>query len=144
MKITWDDFVKEVKKKYPKAKPEKVLNMVQTIYGKKYQESNYNVIRGSWTMNAVSMIYDKLEKHKTRTKSSLSQVLAAIVNSEDYINFYNFIQGNLGKNYSELSKEKHIRNLRDTWGSAQGKKFRKVLEENGGKYPFIATWFTER
>ena len=42
--MNWNDFIKIIKKNYPNAKPEKVLNMVQTIYGKKKKESNYQVL----------------------------------------------------------------------------------------------------
>ncbi len=145
MKITWEDFVKEVKKKYPKAEPEKVLNMVQTIYGKKFKESNYQVIRNSWTANAVALIYQKLEEEKSKkTKRSFATILSGVVKSNDYKNLYYFIQGNLGKRYEDLTEQKHIRNLRDTWASTPGKKLRKELEDHGGKYPIIARVWKER
>ena len=48
--MNWNDFIKIVKKKYPKAKPQKVLNMVNTIYSKNKKESNYQVLRASWSL----------------------------------------------------------------------------------------------
>ena len=74
MSYTWADFVKEVTKKYPKAKPEKVIKFIRTQYGGPSKESNYNVLRSSWSMNAVAIIYKRVNDPKKK-KQSLRRII---------------------------------------------------------------------
>ena len=66
--MNWNDFIKIIKKNYPNAKPEKVLNMVQTIYGKKKKESNYQVLRASWSMLVRDSLALKIGTSKDNKK----------------------------------------------------------------------------
>ena len=84
MSYTWADFVKEVKKKYPKAKPEKVIKFIRTQYGGPSKESNYNVLRSSWSMNVVAIIYQRVQKNK---KQPLRRVIRNWVDRKDYRDF---------------------------------------------------------
>ena len=132
MSYTCADFVKEVKKKYPKAKPESVIKFIRTQYGGPSKESNYNVLRSSWSMNVVAVIYKRVQKNK---KHPLRRVIRNWVDSSDYRSFYNLIHGPLKKTFTDNTVEKHVRNINDIWISPKGKYFRKILSENNGLYP---------
>jgi hypothetical protein len=132
MSYTWADFVKEVKKKYPKAKPEKVIKFIRTQYGGPSKESNYNVLRSSWSMNVVAIIYQRVQKNK---KQPLRRVIRNWVDRKDYRDLYNLIHGPMNKTFTDNTVEKHVRNLNDIWISPKGKYFRKILSENNGLYP---------
>ena len=94
MSYTWADFVKEVTKKYPKAKPEKVIKFIRTQYGGPSKESNYNVLRSSWAMNVVAVIYKRVHLPKNK-KYKLRRVIRNWVDTEDYRSFYDLIHGPL-------------------------------------------------
>ena len=132
MSYTWADFVKEVKKKYPKAKPEKIIKFIRTQYGGPSKESNYNVLRSSWSMNVVAIIYQRVQKNK---KQPLRRVIRNWVDRKDYRDLYNLIHGPMNKTFTDNTVEKHVRNLNDIWISPKGKYFRKILSENNGLYP---------
>ena len=132
MSYTWADFVKEVKKKYPKAKPESVIKFIRTQYGGPSKESNYNVLRSSWSMNVVAIIYQRVQKNK---KQPLRRVIRNWVDRKDYRDFYNLIHCPMKKTFTDNTVEKHVRNINDIWISPKGKYFRKVLSENNGLYP---------
>ncbi len=134
MSYTWADFLKEVKKKYPKAKPDKVIKLVKTAYGGPDKESNYNVLRSSWSMNAVAIIYKRVNDPKNK-KYSLRRVIRNWVDSSDYRSLYNLLHGPLKKSSADNTVDKHVRNLNDIWISKKGKYFREILKENNGLYP---------
>ena len=134
MSYTWADFVKEVTKKYPKAKPEKVIKFIRTQYGGPSKESNYNVLRSSWAMNVVAVIYKRVHLPKNK-KYKLRRVIRNWVDTEDYRSFYDLIHGPLKKSFTDNTVEKHVRNINDIWISPKGKYFRKILSENNGLYP---------
>jgi hypothetical protein len=134
MSYTWADFLKEVKKKYPKAKPDKVIKLVKTAYGGPGKESNYNVLRSSWSMNAVAIIYKRVNDPKNK-KHSLRRVIRNWVDSADYRSLYNLLHEPLKKSSTDNTVDKHVRNLNDIWISKKGKYFREILKENNGLYP---------
>ena len=90
MSYTWADFVKEVTKKYPKAKPEKVIKFIRTQYGGPSKESNYNVLRSSWSMNAVAIIYNRVNDPKKK-KQSLRRIIRNWAESSDYKSLYKLV-----------------------------------------------------
>jgi len=134
MSYTWADFLKEVKKKYPKAKPEKVIKFIRTQYGGPSKESNYNVLRSSWSMNAVAIIYKRVNDPKKK-KQSLRRIIRNWAESSDYKSLYNLLHEPLKKSWTDNTLDKHVRNLNEIWISKKGKYFRKVLKDNNGLYP---------
>ena len=58
---------KEVQKKYPKAKPDKVIKLVANAYGNKTRESNYNMKRSSWSLIVLEAIHLKIGTTKRST-----------------------------------------------------------------------------
>ena len=134
MSYTWEDFIKEVKKKYPKAKPDKLIKLVKTAYGGPSSESNYNVLRSSWSMNSVAVIYKRVHETKNKNKP-LRNVIRNWVDSKDYREFYDLIHTPLRKSFIDNTIDKHVRNLNDIWIGKKGKYFRELLRENNGLYP---------
>ena len=60
MSYTWADFLKEVKKKYPKAKPDKIIKLIKNQYTSNSKNSSYNVNRSSWTLNVIEAIHFRI------------------------------------------------------------------------------------
>jgi len=109
--MNWNDFIKIIKKNYPNAKPEKVLNMVQTIYGKKKMESNYQVLRASWSMLVRDSLALKIGTSKDNKKRGPFRIIRNWVKTKDYKEKYKLLHP--GKLYKNLSDEKHIKNCYD-------------------------------
>ena len=147
----WDKVIKFLDT--TNAKPDKVLNSLKTVYGKKSnQDSMYQELRGSWPIDVVYNIYRKNgTKNKTK-KIPLTQIIRNWVKTKDYKLSYRMFHPGIGnpqwdlpgqekmmkmKMYKELSEDKHVRNCNDIWTSTNGKRYRKDLDLNNGEYPFI-------
>ena len=52
-----DEFIKELKTKYPNANYESILKMVGTIYGK--QETSKQILRASWVFDVCWHVHNK-------------------------------------------------------------------------------------
>ena len=130
------------------AKPDKVLNSLKTLYGKKENSSSaYQSLRSSWPLDVVYNIYHKTgTKNKTK-KISLKQTIRNWVNSEDYKVAYRMFHPGPENDqweghddiqklnlYKKLPKEKHVKNCNDIWVSTKGKKLRADLEKFGGRF----------
>ena len=86
MKYTWADFFKEVQKKYPKAKPDKVIKLVANAYGNKTRESNYNMKRSSWSLIVLEAIHLKIGTTK-RSTTNISQIIRNWIRTKDFKKF---------------------------------------------------------
>ena len=129
--MNWDDFIKIVKKKYPKAKPEKVLNLVKAMSGG--TESDYQVLRNSWSIDVVCCIYKKSGSPKDTKKRGITNIIRNWIISQDYKDSYNLLHP--AKTYETLTTERHVKNCYDLWINKKGKELRKVLKSNKGKLP---------
>ena len=130
------------------AKPEKVLNSLKTLYGKKENSSSgYQSIRSSWPIDVVYNIYNKTGTKNKDKKITLRQVIRNWVNTEDYKIAYRMFHPGKGNPqwedhpdiqklnlYKKLPLEKHIKNCNDVWNSKKGKEYRAQLEQHGGRY----------
>ena len=150
-KMTWAAFLERVQKEFPNAKPEKVFNMLKTVYGKSSQESLYQILRNSWAIDVVSMIYRKKgtfigtpREERLRKKRTTRDIIRNWCKSKDYdISYRTFHPGPNNPQFSDstlnmykdLSLRKHIKNCNDIWVSKKGKELRKVLEANKGQIP---------
>lgn len=131
------------------AKPDKVLNALKTIYDKKSNSSSmYQMLRSSWVLDVVYNIYNKTGTTNKNKKISLRQIIQNWVVTKDYkLAYRTFHPGPKNDQwefdpaaqklnlYKDLPIEKHVKNCNDIWLSANGKRYRKDLESNNGKYP---------
>ena len=142
----WDEVIKFLDT--TAAKPEKVLNSLKTIYGKKSNtDSTYQVLRGSWVMDVIFSIYNKKGTTNKSKKIPLTQVALNWVRTEDYKIAYNtfhpgpenaqheFSGLNKLRMYKDIPQEKHVRNCADIYRDKKHKRFITALEENNGSYP---------
>jgi|TARA_Y100000294_G_scaffold96945_1_gene90110 hypothetical protein len=109
--MNWNDFIKIVKKKYPKARPEKVLNMLKTSFDKKKTESNYDILRSSWSLLVRDSCRLKIGTPKDNKKRGPINIIRNWVKSNDYKQKYKLLHP--GKLFKEISEEKHIKNCYD-------------------------------
>ena len=149
----WDEVIKFLDT--TAAKPDKVLNSLKTIYGKKSNtDSTYQVLRGSWVMDVIFSIYNKKGTTNKSKKIPLTQVALNWVRTEDYKIAYNIFHPgpentmhedngmNRLKMWKDIPIEKHARNCLDIFRDKKHKRFVTDLEENNGAYP-IKTIGTE-
>ena len=79
----WDKVISYLRT--TKAKPEKVLNMLKTIYGKKSsQESDYEVVRNSWAYIVIGSLANKYGTKDKKKKIPFTEVIWNWVKSKDY------------------------------------------------------------
>ena len=109
--MNWNDFIKIVKKKYPKAKPQKVLNMVNTIYSKNKKESNYQVLRASWSLLVRDSYALKIGTPKDNKKRGPTNIIRNWVKTKDYKDKYKLLHP--GKLFKDIPQQKHIKNCLD-------------------------------
>ena len=80
----WDKVIKFLNSK-PRATPEKVLNMLKTIYGKKGgEESDYEVVRNSWAYIVIGSLANKYGTKDKKKKTTFTKTIWAWVKSKDY------------------------------------------------------------
>jgi len=125
MKYTWAQFVKDVKKKYPKAKPEKVLKLVAVAYGGKQKESNYNMKRSSWSMIVLEAIH--LQIGTTKATKNTSQIIRNWIKTQDFKKFHKLL---LDKDPIK-DEDKLVKRYLDIWVDKKNKPYRKMLVEGG-------------
>ena len=131
----WDKVIKYLNSK-PKAMPDRVLNSLKTIYGARDTgQSEYQILRASWTIDVVCNIYNKKGTTDKNKKQPLKQVIRNYCKSDDYSEYYKIFHQ--GRMFKDLPLEKHVRNCNDIYISKHGKDLRKVLEMNNGKLPAI-------
>ena len=146
-KNKWDKHIKLLEA--AKANPEKVFNLLSTVYGKKKNlGSTYQSLRSSWPIDVCYNIYNKTGTTNKNKKISLKQTIRNWVNTEDYMIAYRMFHPGPGNPqwehhdmeklnlYKNLPIEKHVRNCNDIWISAKGKKLRQQLKDGNGKYIF--------
>jgi len=109
--MNWNDFIKIVKKKYPRAKPEKVLNMLRTSFNKNKTESNYQVLRSSWSLLVRDSLALKIGTRNDNKKRGPINIIRNWVKTKDYKEKYKLLHP--GKLYKDISEEKHIKNCYD-------------------------------
>jgi len=154
----WDKVIKFLDT--TTAEPEKVLNSLKVVYGKSSNKNSwYQIWRGSWPIEVVVSIYNKVGTPKDNKKRSLTEIVKNWVKSKDYqINYDTFHPGpgNLqhedhlqygldlwdpipkdeyGKTLTSATFRKHVRNCMDHWNNKKGRAQRKILEENNGLIP---------
>ena len=77
----WDKVISYLRT--TKAKPEKVLNMLKTIYGKKSgQESDYEVVRNSWAYIVIGSLANKMGPRIKRKKYLSHKLLGTGLNQK--------------------------------------------------------------
>ena len=144
----WDKVISYLRT--TKAKPEKVLNMLKTIYGKKSsQESDYEVVRNSWAYIVIGSLANKYGTKDKKKKIPFTQVIRNWVKSKDYQEAWCMFHQKKVKNkklnrvewnrseeedFNKISQDRHVRNLNDIWVSKNGKNIRKNLSPNNKFY----------
>lgn len=129
----WDKVIKYLNSK-PKASPDKVLNMLKTIYGTTdKQESQYQILRGSWAIDVVCQIYNKNGTTNKNKKLPIRQIIRNWCNTENYARFY--LMFHPGKMYKDIPLEKHVRNCNEIWLDKRYNPIKRILKSNNGKLP---------
>ena len=139
-----DDFIKELKTKYPHANYESILKMVGTIYGK--QETSKQVLRASWVFDVCWHVHNRIGttfKYAKEAKIPTTQIIRNYVRTEHYkVNYKLF----LGRDWLDLSaikdgkkdpEDQHVKNCNAIIISELGKRLMATLIVNGGQYPLI-------
>ena len=122
-----------------KADPDKVYRLLETAYSKGRRDNNYQMIRASWKIDVVARIFNKFGTTK-KNRIPLKQIIRNWVKSDDYVYSYNLFHYPLTKKTLTkaeiiLDLERHVKNCNDHWLSKTGKAYRRVLQENQGKFP---------
>ena len=148
----WNKVIKFLNSK-PKATPEKVLNMLKTIYAKKDgPESGYEVMRNSWAWIVVGSLAKKFgtpkDKKKRYTKDIIRNWIKTKQFKTDWCIFHpkkvknkklNQIEWNSSdeEDFNKISSDRHLKQINDIWVSKIGKNIRSILTP-GGKFPISA------
>ena len=138
-----DDFIKELKTKYPNAPYERILNMVGTIYGK--QESSKKILRASWVFDVCWRVHNRIGttfKYAKEAKIPTTQIIRNYVRTEHYRKNYKLF---LGRDWLDLKAikdgkdpvDQHVKNCNAIIISELGKRLAATLIVNGGQYPLI-------
>jgi len=135
-----DQFIKELKTKYPDAPYESILNMVGAIYGK--QESSKKILRASWVFDVCWHVHNKVGTTNKEAKIPTTQIITNYVSTKHYKENYKIF---LGRDWLDLKAIKdgkdpvaqHVKNCNAIIISDIGKKLMNVLIVNGGQYPVI-------
>ena len=131
----------------PKATPEKVLNMLKTIYAKKSgPESDYEMVRNSWAWIVVGSLAKKFGTPKDNKKRGTRNIIRNWVKTkqfkDDWCLFHskkvknkklNKIEWNASseEDFKKISTERHIKQINDIWVSKIGKNIRSHLTPSG-------------
>ena len=142
----WNKVIKFLNSK-PKATPEKVLNMLKTIYAKKDgPESGYEVVRNSWAWIVVGAIANKTgtpkDKKKRYTKDIIRNWIKTKQFKSDWCTFHpkkvknkklNQIEWNSSdeEDFNKISSDRHLKQINDIWVSKIGKNIRSQLTPSG-------------
>ena len=148
----WNKVIKFLNSN-PKATPEKVLNMLKTIYSKRSgPESGYEVVRNSWAWIVVGAIANKTGTSKDDKKRSTRNIIRNWVKTkqfkDDWCTFHpkkvknkklNKIEWNSSdeEDFNKISSDRHLKQINDIWVSKIGKNIRSILTP-GGKFPISA------
>jgi len=138
-----DDFIKELKTKYPNANYESILKMVGTIYGK--QETSQQILRASWVFDVCWHVHNRIGttfKYAKEAKIPTTQIITNYVNTKHYKENYKLF---LGRDWLDLKAIKdgkdavaqHVKNCNAILISELGKRLTATLIVNGGQYPLI-------
>ena len=144
-----DEFIKELKTKYPNANYESILKMVSTIYGKK--ETSKQILRASWVFDVCWHVYNKIGtmfKYAKEAKIPMTHTIRNYVKTKHYKENYKLFIGRdwqdlpsikkkLFTHQSEDPVDRHVKNCNAIIISDLGKKLMNVLIVNGGQYPLI-------
>ena len=130
-----------------KAKPEKVLNMLKTIYGKKGgQESDHAVMRNSWAWIVVGAIANKTGTPKDSKKYFTKDIIRNWIKTNQFKSDWCTFHPKKVKNkklnrieWNESSLEdckaihtlRHVKQINDIWVSKIGKNIRSQLTPSG-------------
>ena len=123
-----DDFIKELKTKYPNANYESILKMVGTIYGK--QETSKQILRASWVFDVCWHVHNKIGtmfKYAKEAKIPMTQTIRNYVKTKHYKENYKLF---LGRDWLDLkaikdgknSVDQHVKNCNAIIISDLGKK----------------------
>ena len=135
-----DEFIKELKTKYPDAPYESILKMVGIIYGK--QESSKQILRASWVFVVCFHVYNKLGTTNKEAEISMTQTIMNYVKTQHYKDNYKLF---LGLDWLSLKSvkdgkdavEQHIKNCHVIINSELGKRLMVTLSLHDGQYPLI-------
>jgi len=138
-----DEFIKELKTKYPNANYESILKMVGTIYGK--QENSKQILRASWVFDVCWHVHNKsgtMFKYAKEAKIPTTQTIKNYVKTKHYKENYKLF---MGRDWLDLKAikdgkdpvDQHVKNCNAIIISDLGKKLMNVLIVNGGQYPLI-------
>jgi len=144
-----DEFIKELKTKYPNANYESILKMVSTIYGKK--ETSKQILRASWVFDVCWHVHNKIGtmfKYAKEAKIPMTHTIRNYVKTKHYKDNYKLFMGRdwqdlpsikkkLFTHQSEDPVDRHVKNCNAIIISDLGKKLMNVLIVNGGQYPLI-------
>ena len=131
MSYTWDDFVKEVREKYPKAKPEKVIKFVRKSYRKPGEETNYDVRRNSWSLLVIEAIQLKIGTTDPKRKISTRTTIRNWIKTDDFKRIHRMLMGPV----DHLDSEVLVKRVNDIWVNPKNKKYKdhfnglKIIEE---------------
>jgi len=143
----WNKVIKFLKTS--NAKPQKVLNMLKTVYSKRtVPESDFEMVRNSWAYIVVGSLANKYGTKNKEKKIPFTQVIRNWVNSKDYQNAWCIFHLKKGKkkinelsweqsshdDFKKIPTERHVKQLNDIWVSKIGKKIRSTLTP-AGKFP---------
>jgi len=146
----WTEVIKFLNSR-PKATPEKVLNMLKTIYAKKSgPESDYEVVRNSWAWIVVGAIANKIGTTDKNKKIPTTLIIRNRIKTkqfqDDWCMFHpkkvknkrtNKIEWNESsvEDRANIDTKRHVKQIQDIWVSKIGKKIRSTLTPSG-KFPF--------
>ena len=148
-KMTWATFLKRVQKEFPKAEPDKVFNMIKTMFSK-HKESYKEVLRNSWVFEVIWNVFNETATPDDGKKRTTKQIIRNWVKTRDYKEAWCMFMGEdswfnlkslkkIRSSIPEVRKQKaheqHVKNVNDLWVGKNGKHLRKILEENNGLYP---------
>ena len=144
----WNKVIKFLKTS--NANPEKVLNMLKTIYSKRTgPESDYEVVRNSWAYIVVGAIANKtgtpIDNKKRTTKNIIRNWIKTKQYESDWRCFHmkkvknkksNKVEWDQGshEDFKKISAERHLKQINDIWVSKIGKKIKSTLTPTG-KFP---------
>ena len=128
MSYTWADFLKEVKKKYPKAKPDKIIKLIKNQYTSNSKNSSYNVNRSSWTLNVIEAIHFRIGTtgEDRKRKIATTKIIYNWVKSKDFKNIHTML---LGKPIED--KAKLVKRINDIWVAPKNRHLRNMLKKGG-------------
>jgi len=134
-----DDFIKELKTKYPNANYESILKMVGTIYGK--QETSKQVLRASWVFDVCWHVHNRIGT-TLEAKIPTTHTIRNYVKTKHYKENYKLF---MGRDWMDLKAikdgkdpvDQHVKNCNAILISELGKRLTATLIVNGGQYPLI-------